>query len=784
MLEQERGPQQAQAFWEDPRFAKWGKLDMGKPSKLDPRPEDNYSEVDSIESDSPPRAVPTRRNPSRQASADNKVSAKTGSFESSDDEDDGGNVSRKRKSRATSTRQTRQTRSRAQPSRSYHGDSSSADELSQLPRQDDDEDDDDGDAYMPVISDVKPTKKSSARKRKRPGRLPRKNDRGSSIEFEPTRRSGRTNRTSKSMRDPELDDEYEMADEKATTAPKYVAIKETFRHLPSSSEFRKFHNHACDICGTSNGRSTFVYCQGCSNTYHKQCIGTRSQRDHRVTKVAADEFVLQCKYCIGSYQKKDNRAPNYAACQVCKGNGLSCAEFSPRKTPKQEEKIRIENNNEDPITGVNPDLINNADNVLFRCSTCRRGYHFDHLPPLAKTPIVTEDIKQDRLDEYSTTDWKCKDCLNAQWTIHALVAWRPINQGDYSKNWTCLDYDEDSVEYLVKWDAKSHFHDDWMPGSWVFGVAHPAMRKSFYKRKENDLAKMNAKQAMQEEWLLHDVLFEVTYRRKPKNPGELTREQELSRIHDISSAYVKFQGLGYDEAVWDEPPPRDGDWGNEPWKAFRAAYEEYVNGQFFPTVSDHKMKERITQYRSLDFSKECELKQQPLTLQRGKLMEYQMEGVNWLLYNFHQQQNVILADEMGLGKTVQIVAFITALVHDKPNCWPFLIVVPNSTCPNWRRELKQWAPDLRVVAYHGGKAAQDLAYRYELYPDGPKGGMKAHVVIMSYEAATNAGNTFKSVKWTGLIVDEGQRLKNEDGLLYKALWDMKIPCRILLTGKW
>ncbi|RYP75240.1 hypothetical protein DL769_003851 [Monosporascus sp. CRB-8-3] len=789
LLEQERGPQQVQSFWEDPRFLSSKTPNMGRSSKKRSLPEDAYSEEYESD-DSTPRRKPSplgvrrsRRTASRQASADLQASTSMMSFGGLDDDDDDDDRSRSSRSRKlrSSLNTTRRTRSRTQPPQRYKVDESSADELSR-PRQDDDDDDDDG-PFKPVISDVKPHLKSSARKRRKPVRsfTSRKNDRESSIEFEPTRRSGRSNKASRSMRDPELDDDYEVIEEKAATAPKFASIKETFPQLTSDSEFRKFHSSTCDTCRShvNSGKDPLIYCQGCSNSYHRGCIGIRAQRDHRVTKVAADEFVLQCRYCIDHYRKKDARAPRYARCQVCKDDGASCAEFSPKKTPKQEEKIRLENGGEDPITNVDPALVNNADNVLFRCSTCRRAYHFDHLPPLAKTPVVTEDIKLDRLEEYAAADWKCKDCVNAGHKIRALVAWRPINQNDYQHGQTCLDFIEDSIEYLVSWEGRSHFHDNWMPGAWVFGVAHSAMRISFYKREENQLPKMDEKLAIQEEWLLADVIFEVAYRRRFK---EQSRDEDVERIGDVTSVLVKFQGLGYDEVVWDEPPPRDGPWGEEPWKAFHAAYEEYVNGKYFQTIPDYKMKERISQYRGLDFSKECELKQQPSSLKRGKLMEYQMEGVNWLLYNFHQQQNVILADEMGLGKTVQIVAFITALVYDKPNCWPFLIVVPNSTCPNWRRELKQWAPDLRVVAYHGGKQAQDLAYRHELFPNGPKDGMKAHVVIMSYEAATTVTTAFQTVKWTGLIVDEGQRLKNEDSLLYQSLRDMKIPCRILLTG--
>lgn len=634
--------------------------------------------------------------------------------------------------------------------------------------------------FRPVVSDLAPAKRASARKRKSVARYSqsqRRNDRNSSIEFETTRRSGRS--TAKNYAVPDVDDEYVIYEEKADTAPKHVSVKEIFKPLDSDSDFAKMHSQECSVCqGKANsGKGSLVYCQGCSYSFHKICLGVRSQRDHRVTKIGQDDFVLQCRICIGFYRKKDDRAPDHAICQTCKLDNPSCSEFSRKKTPKQEEKLREENEGEDPVMPVDPKLLNNAESLLFRCSSCKRGTHFDHLPPLTKEGEVTSDIRADRLEEYAMADWKCKDCVDSDDKIQALVAWRPVDETNYIKGQTCFDITEDAKEYLVKWDGRSHFHDTWMPGAWVFGVAASTMRSAFAKRDTSQLPKMTTKDAVEEEWLLADVLLRVNYHKKSNNSH---KARDLARLSDIKEVYVKSQGLSYTEAVWDSPPPKDS---GAPWEAFCAAYEEYIEGVYFRTIPDHKMRERIQQYRSLDFAKECELKGiQPPGLKRGKLMEYQMEGVNWLLFNFHQKHNVILADEMGLGKTVQVVAFISSLVEDKPNCWPFLIVVPNSTCPNWRRELKQWAPGLRVVTYHGGKEAQNLAYTYELFPDGVKEGMKAHVVILSYEAAVEARATFRSVNWAGLIVDEGQRLKNDASQLYLALQSMKIPFRLLLTG--
>ncbi|CAI4215170.1 unnamed protein product [Parascedosporium putredinis] len=310
------------------------------------------------------------------------------------------------------------------------------------------------------------------------------------------------------------------------------------------------------------------------------------------------------------------------------------------------------------------------------------------------------------------------------------------------------DVAEDDKEYLVKWDSLSYGHCDWMPGAWIFGVSHGIMRTAFGKRAlENNLVRFTKKEAIPEEYLRPDVILQVEYSR----PGAraASKEEELSRISDVSNIYVKFQGLGYDDVVWDAPPSKES---GAIYAAFESAYVD------------------------------VELVDQPVGL-RGKLMKYQLQGVNWMLHRYHQSENAILADEMGLGKTVQVIALLSTLVFKSPKCWPFLVVVPNSTCPNWRREIKQWAPDLRVVTYHGGKVAQELAYKYELFPNGSKD-LRAHVVVMSYDSAQDekTRGLFRSVHWAGVVVDEGQRLKNDKNLLYVALQAMNLPFKLLLTG--
>ena len=128
-----------------------------------------------------------------------------------------------------------------------------------------------------------------------------------------------------------------------------------------------------------------------------------------------------------------------------------------------------------------------------------------------------------------------------------------------------------------------------------------------------------------------------------------------------------------------------------------------------------------------------------------------MIGVNFLLLLDEQDvPGAILADEMGLGKTAQTVAYLacsrrperegrrrvgvcrkrkkqtSALAAPRrepkdfttrgfkkgaPVNEPALVVAPASLLENWRRELRTWAPALRVGFFHGKEAKPRRAPR-------------------------------------------------------------------------
>ncbi|MCJ1271654.1 hypothetical protein MMC22_011559 [Lobaria immixta] len=598
---------------------------------------------------------------------------------------------------------------------------------------------------------------------------------------EGTRRSGRTGRALGVMREIGEDDIPDTSFPKAVTT--FSGAKENYKQLPQDNDFRLRHCQTCDTCneyGDNDEKGQLIYCQGCTTSFHQKCLGSRSHRDHLVTKIGDQDFVLQCRRCVGVARKKDPMAPKQEECFVCHESGKSSHGFREKKSSKQEQRDREDNDGEDPIEEVPAHLINNVHNVLFRCVRCYRACHMHHLPARTDTPsfanLSPEQIATERFGEYSL-DWSCQDCLDLPADIDCLVAWRPIDQEHYKSGTSTELIPEDDKEYLVKYKKMSYFKTAWKSGAWVWGITTPAMRKAFVRRDNgNNLPKMRTGDAIPEEYLRVDIVLDVEYTNVVRGHIE---KVDLARIKEVKKALVKFKGLGYEDVVWEEPPDAVD---SERWDDFKSAYEYWVLGTYVHLPAPQSLSSHLSKVRSQDFEKQVMMQNQPEALTGGNLMEYQMEGLNWLYYQWHHQQNAILADEMGLGKTIQIIGFLATL-QQTHKCWPFLIVVPNSTCPNWRREIKRWAPSLRVVAYYGSSEARRLAEKYELFSGGGRN-LRCHIVVTSYEAAQHVEfkKVFRGVSWQGLVVDEGQRLKNDKNILYEALNNLRAPFKVLLTG--
>uniref|UniRef100_A0A7S4ACA6 Chromatin-remodeling complex ATPase chain n=1 Tax=Pseudo-nitzschia australis TaxID=44445 RepID=A0A7S4ACA6_9STRA len=176
------------------------------------------------------------------------------------------------------------------------------------------------------------------------------------------------------------------------------------------------------------------------------------------------------------------------------------------------------------------------------------------------------------------------------------------------------------------------------------------------------------------------------------------------------------------------------------------------------------------------------LTSQPKTIGFGKMREYQLEGLNWMIRLQENGVNGILADEMGLGKTLQSISVLVYMMEFQNVNGPHLIIVPKSTLSNWMNELARWAPTLKAVKFHGDKASREEMVETVLCPGRKHSERDWNVVVTTYEVCNIEKNTFTKFAWSYLIIDEAHRLKNEASTFSKTVRTFETRYRILLTG--
>ncbi len=158
----------------------------------------------------------------------------------------------------------------------------------------------------------------------------------------------------------------------------------------------------------------------------------------------------------------------------------------------------------------------------------------------------------------------------------------------------------------------------------------------------------------------------------------------------------------------------------------------------------------------------------------GELRPYQARGVGWLAFLEQWGLGACLADDMGLGKTLQLIAFVLHLQQEDLLAGPILIVCPTSVLGNWEREIRRFAPGLRVMVQHGekrsqGKALGKLAQAHDL-------------VITSYALVARDLGSLKLVGWQCVVLDEAQNIKNAESQQSQAVRQLEASFRVALTG--
>ena len=151
----------------------------------------------------------------------------------------------------------------------------------------------------------------------------------------------------------------------------------------------------------------------------------------------------------------------------------------------------------------------------------------------------------------------------------------------------------------------------------------------------------------------------------------------------------------------------------------------------------------------------------------AELREYQKYGYKWLMYLLKNNLGGCLADDMGLGKTLQAITAITSIHSDKKE--KTLVIMPKSLIFNWENEIFKFSPNLNVGIYYGtGRGIETLKEK--------------EVILTTYGTIRNDIEKLRKIKFTLIILDESQNIKNMNSQTTKAIMLLNSKYRIALSG--
>jgi hypothetical protein len=182
------------------------------------------------------------------------------------------------------------------------------------------------------------------------------------------------------------------------------------------------------------------------------------------------------------------------------------------------------------------------------------------------------------------------------------------------------------------------------------------------------------------------------------------------------------------------------------------------------------------------------------------LLPHQIEGLAWMqhLYSLqsdYQVRGAILADDMGLGKTFQLLALMAGLLERDPSIAPMLVVAPVSLLENWAEEAgKFFKPGTLplLTAYGSGLDCLKVPRNQidqRLQTDDrllkflvPNWVGSAKIVLTTYETLRDLEFSFAAQKWSLMVCDEAQKIKNPAAMVTRAAKKQNVDFKIACTG--
>merc|ERR1712156_743133 len=286
------------------------------------------------------------------------------------------------------------------------------------------------------------------------------------------------------------------------------------------------------------------------------------------------------------------------------------------------------------------------------------------------------------------------------------------------------------------------------------------MRK---KQRDIEKEKKRAEMAMNE-----DSMTEQRVHVKEVATGKILRGEDAPLASELEAWLEK--NPGYEEVPRDEDSEEDSD--DEAKGEGGSAEDAIAKAKKEGDAGDAEN----VDYYSIAHTVSESISEQASILVGGKLKEYQIKGLEWMVSLNNNNLNGILADEMGLGKTIQTIALVTYLMEKKKNMGPYLVIVPLSTLSNWMLEFEKWAPSVTAVSFKGSPAARRAV-------QGVIRSGRFNVLVTTYEYIIREKALLSKLRWKYMIIDEGHRMKNHNNKLTTTINQFYTTShRLLLTG--
>lgn len=181
-----------------------------------------------------------------------------------------------------------------------------------------------------------------------------------------------------------------------------------------------------------------------------------------------------------------------------------------------------------------------------------------------------------------------------------------------------------------------------------------------------------------------------------------------------------------------------------------------------------------------------------------KFKDHQLVGISWMQNLLDKSpefcRGAVLADDMGLGKTLQLLTVIAQEFEHNPEIDPVLIVAPVSLLENWKAEAEKFfMPDtfklltlygenlsaLREMPCNIDEELRELKIDRFLQPNW-LGNSK--VVLTTYETLRDLEFSFAAVRWSIMVCDEAQKIKNPAAMVTRAAKKQNVAFKIACTG--